>query len=134
MNLQEAYNKGLDDAEKVAIEKLTNALDGMDDGPFNNPKMEEIRQRIFEYKRPVKIVDPIDKPRLLKVFNSILAGKPSKLEIKDPELQEFRIRFQNVMTNLYSMTTKRTSFAKHMRKNLKKNSSKSLTSEDDVLN
>jgi hypothetical protein len=47
MNIQEAYIKGLDVAEKEAIEKLTSALDGNDTPPFNNPAMEEIRQRIL---------------------------------------------------------------------------------------
>lgn len=47
MTPQEAYVKGLDVAEKEAIEKLTSALDGNDTQPFNNPAMEEIRQRIL---------------------------------------------------------------------------------------
>jgi hypothetical protein len=47
MNIQEAYIKGLDVAEKEAIEKLTSALDGNDTPPFNNPAMEDIRQRIL---------------------------------------------------------------------------------------
>ena len=47
MTPQQAYNKGLDDAENLAIEKINKALDGYDDIPFNNPKMEEIRQRIL---------------------------------------------------------------------------------------
>ena len=50
MNIQEAYIKGLDVAEKEAIEKLTSALDGNDTPPFNNPAMEDIRQRILTKK------------------------------------------------------------------------------------
>ena len=45
--VQLAYTKGLDVAENIAIEKLSQALDGCESGPFNNPKMEEIRQRIL---------------------------------------------------------------------------------------
>lgn len=47
MTIQDAYNKGLDASEEVAIVKFSNALIGTDDGPFNNPRMEDIRQRIL---------------------------------------------------------------------------------------
>ena len=47
MNIQEAYNKGLDDAEALIISKLSNAIVGKDDGPFNNPSMEELRNKIL---------------------------------------------------------------------------------------
>jgi hypothetical protein len=47
MTIQEAYNKGLDDAETAAIAKLSNALQKIDDGPFANPAMEEVRQGIL---------------------------------------------------------------------------------------
>jgi len=47
MTINEAYIKGLDDAENLTIEKFTKALEGYDAGPFNNPKMEELRQKIL---------------------------------------------------------------------------------------
>lgn len=47
MTTQDAYNKGLDVAENEAYEKLSKALEGYDVGPFNNPKMEEIRQKVL---------------------------------------------------------------------------------------
>ena len=50
MNIQEAYNKGLNDAEDLAIVKLNNALNGVDDGPFNNPSMEDIRLKVLNSK------------------------------------------------------------------------------------
>jgi len=55
MTPQEAYNKGLDVAENTAIEKLVNALEGNDVGPFNNPQMEEIRQKILYQKNLLQI-------------------------------------------------------------------------------
>lgn len=47
MNIQEAYIKGLDDAENIAFEKLSKALNREDVSPFNNPKMESLRQSIL---------------------------------------------------------------------------------------
>jgi hypothetical protein len=55
MTAQEAYNKGLDVAENIAIDKLVNALEGNDVGPFNNPQMEEIRQKILFQKTLLQI-------------------------------------------------------------------------------
>jgi hypothetical protein len=52
MTINEAYIKGLDDAENSAIEKFSKALEGEDVGMFNNPKMEELRQRILYGSRP----------------------------------------------------------------------------------
>lgn len=48
MTINEAYNKGLDDAENLAYDKLTRALEGIDSGPFINPIMEELRQKILD--------------------------------------------------------------------------------------
>jgi len=53
MTLQEAYNKGLDDAETAAIAKLTNALQKVDGEPFANPALEVVRQSILEIPPPV---------------------------------------------------------------------------------
>lgn len=53
MTPQEAYNKGLDTAEEDAYEKLSKALEGSDVGPFANPKMEELRQKILCKETPV---------------------------------------------------------------------------------
>lgn len=128
---QQAYIKGLDDAELSVITKLTNTLNGVDD-PFMNPKLEEVRQQIVTIiERPV---GNIDKDRLLKVFNSVLKGKPSRLEIQDPEIEEFRQRLQKVITAVYDRTQKRSSFAVQMRKILRQNTIKELTSEEEVVN
>jgi dihydroorotate dehydrogenase len=57
MTPQEAYNKGLDVAENEAYQKLSNALQGVNDTPFINPKMEELRLKILQVKKqkPVKV-------------------------------------------------------------------------------
>lgn len=53
MTPQEAYNKGLDDAENAVVVKFSNALSGNDDGPFGNPQVEEIRQKVLTMKPTV---------------------------------------------------------------------------------
>ena len=50
MTPQEAYNKGLTDAETLTVSTLNNCLDGNDSIPFLNPEMEAVRQRILNYK------------------------------------------------------------------------------------
>jgi hypothetical protein len=81
ISVNEAYNKGLDDAENVAIPKLTNALNGVDDGPFNNPRMEEIRvnilnkpvyQRDYNYVLDILLDKDIDTSTLGDVDNVIV--------------------------------------------------------------
>lgn len=133
MTIQEAYNKGLDDAESVAITKLLNTLNGVDD-PFLNPKFEEVRQAIKTKLEVVPCEEVTDKARILKILNSVLKGTPSRLAIKDPEFEDFRQRLQTIMGTIYGMTQKRTSFAKQMRKILKQNTVKTLTSDEEVVN
>jgi hypothetical protein len=48
MNIQEAYNKGLDDAEAVVIDKICSMLNEHPTTPFVNPKLEEVRQRLIK--------------------------------------------------------------------------------------
>jgi hypothetical protein len=68
MTPQEAYNKGLDIAENDAYDKMSKALDGIDDAPFNNPKMEELRQRILH---------PVSNSNFNStVLTELLLGKP----------------------------------------------------------
>lgn len=42
MTANEAYNKGLDDAESEVIAKLINVLESKDFVPFQNPKLNEV--------------------------------------------------------------------------------------------
>jgi hypothetical protein len=116
MTPQEAYNKGLDVAESIAVVKFSSALLGNDDGPFNNPSMEEIRQKILEnintilpepvdiispygdsYTVPVMLGTPIDDKHLnsldkkvieiLKYIKSLVGPKPrSKISVKIKKL------------------------------------------------
>ncbi len=47
MNIQQAYNKGLDDAENAVYKSLTDALASVDSGELANPKMESLRQLVL---------------------------------------------------------------------------------------
>ncbi|MBF0208895.1 MAG: hypothetical protein HQK53_18690 [Oligoflexia bacterium] len=113
MTAQEAYNKGLDDAENLAVVKFSNALIGNDDGPFNNPQMEDIRQQILNkptnppfslyspcgdsYTLHVMLDEPFDKTNLnsldekvieiLEYVKSLVGPKPrSRISVKIKKL------------------------------------------------
>jgi hypothetical protein len=60
MTLQEAYNKGLTDAETVTIEKLNNSLNRVDDGPFANPELEAVRQRFLACVSEKNVIDILE--------------------------------------------------------------------------
>jgi len=68
MTIQEAYNKGLDDAEAVVIDKIHSMLNEHPTTPFVNPKLEEVRQRL------IKVVtakpDPVDTVPESKPFDN----------------------------------------------------------------
>lgn len=49
MTLQEAYNKGLDDAESVVISQLVNLIRENKMDEFNNPKLNAIREILLEW-------------------------------------------------------------------------------------
>jgi hypothetical protein len=49
MTIQEAYNKGLDDAENRVIDNLINLLNNREyDEPFTNPRLEIVRKVVKE--------------------------------------------------------------------------------------
>jgi hypothetical protein len=66
MTIQEAYHKGLDDAEAAVISKLTNALKNIDDGRFANPELEKLRQDILT-KPPVVVEVEKGPPVIIQV-------------------------------------------------------------------
>lgn len=60
MTLQDAYNKGLTDAETVTIEKLNNALNRIDSEPFANPELEAVRARLVACVSERNIIDILE--------------------------------------------------------------------------
>lgn len=75
MTIQEAYNKGLDDAESLVLSKMTNAVNHVDDGPFLNPSLEELRQTILNR---IEVVP--DNSNMVSVLKSIIKGKEYEFE------------------------------------------------------
>lgn len=57
MTNQEIYNKGLNDAESVVIDKLKAYLLNQETTPFNNPELEAIRHQLLSKESVVKEVD-----------------------------------------------------------------------------
>jgi hypothetical protein len=57
MTNQEIYNKGLNDAESVVIDKLKAYLLNQETTPFNNPELEVIRQELLSKESLVKEID-----------------------------------------------------------------------------
>ena len=66
MTIQEAYNKGLTDAETVTIENLNNALNRIDSGPFANPELEAVRQRLLAC---------VSEKNILDIFEDMIQGR-----------------------------------------------------------
>jgi hypothetical protein len=83
ITVNDAYNKGLDTAENNALEKLSKALDGVDVGPFINPKMEELRQKLLHCKGSSSFI--------MDFFNKIPIDDTtlSSTEVKILELLKF---------------------------------------------
>lgn len=87
MTVQEAYNKGLDVAENEALEKFSKALEGVDVGSFNNPKMEELRQKLLFFEPPKQEFEKLD----TNYVSEILLGKKvdrSNFNILDSKVVE----------------------------------------------
>ena len=86
MDIKTAYHKGLDDAENIASVKLNNAIRGIDDGPFNNPKMEELRQLVIQMTISPKNVNPPENLKQLEPIEAVLLGEdyyPTGLSLPD---------------------------------------------------
>jgi len=49
MTIQDAYNKGLTDAEENIIRELKKAINGEQMQPFQNPELEKVAQIIQEW-------------------------------------------------------------------------------------
>lgn len=135
MTLQDAYNKGLDDAEAQVIKKLLAVLDGGDDGNFANPEMEAIRQRVVELRNnTTQSVEIKNKKRILDGLEKALSGKAYKRRVPDDDFEDFRNRLTNIIVAVYTKPRKHTQFSRHMKKILRENAKKVLTSDDDVVN
>lgn len=131
MTIQEAYNKGLDVAENEAHDKLVKALDGVDSGPFNNPKMEELRLKILQIKQnpPVKVqivekkVETISSDSMeytLDIFEDIIFGKKYTKIKEFSEKHNLIIKtFESLMKHFILLASKKHNVGKAFHKILK---------------
>lgn len=139
MTPQEAYNKGLDIAENEAYQKISNALQGLDDTPFMNPKMEELRLKILEIKKqqPKNIIIerkieaiPIDHMGYtLEIFEDIIFGKKYTKHKEFSERHNLIIKtFEALMKHFILLASKKHNVGKAFSKILKEHR-KMLTSQ-----
>lgn len=108
MTIQQAYNKGLDDAENLAVVKFSNALLGNDDGPFNNSQMEDLRQKILEERRSPKVEMVENENYALKVFLD--------QEIDETKLSSLDLKVLVFLRHVFSLRDRRSKFGVKLRK------------------
>ena len=110
--IQTAYNSGLNDAEDMAIDKFRTAFAGWDNGPFANPKMEELRQDIFglraEMEKKAEAEPEDTNPKVtvktleLSTVKSFLMGTPEiPTEAYDPDQARVMAALKNTMDFIY---------------------------------
>lgn len=139
MTPQEAYNKGLDVAENEAYQKISNALQGLDDVPFMNPKMEELRLKILKIKNqpPTKTIiiekkiEPLSSDQMeytLEIFEDIIFGKKYTKHKEFSERHNLIIKtFEALMKHFIKLSLKKHNVGKAFNKILKEHR-KMLTS------
>lgn len=138
MTIQEAYNKGLDVAENEAHDKLSKALEGLDSGPFNNPKMEDIRLKIISLQANINDVDTqtgelcdpcltIDYS-ILDIIESIILDKEYISTSMSPKHCNVLKAFESLMDHFKMLASKKHNVGKAFAKILK-DQQKRLTSE-----
>lgn len=109
MNIQQAYNKGLSDSEDLVLRKLEAALNGIDEPPFLNPKMESLRKRVMESSGN----SSKDFKRLIKNFSK---GKPCNIKIDDPELLEMKNKVERAVISAFEMSKNKTVVGRHFKR------------------
>ncbi len=131
MTPQEAYNKGLDVAENEAYQKLSNALQGADDTPFMNPKMEELRLQILKIKKQPtpktiiieKKIESISSDHMgytLEIFEDIIFGKKYTKHKEFSEKHNLIIKtFGALMKHFIMLSSKKHNVGKAFNKILK---------------
>lgn len=139
MTIQEAYNKGLDDAENLAYLKLKKALSKIDDTPFNNPKMEELRQEILNISASETVEQtsgdtyvPLDDSVIDIIESIILQKKYIPVVLEDRKYKVVKV-FEELMSHFVTLSKSRTNVGKAFSKLLKEQRN-ALTSDKPVVN
>lgn len=139
MTIQEAYNKGLDDAENLAYLKLKKALSKIEDSPFGNPKMEELRQEILNFTVPENVEQvsgdtciPLDDSVINIIESIILQKKYISVPLEDRKYKVVKV-FEELMNHFVTLSKNRTNVGKAFSKLLKEQQN-ALTSDKPVVN
>lgn len=139
MTIQEAYNKGLDDAENLAYLKLKKALSKMEDTPFGNPKMEELRQEILNISASETVEQtsgdtyvPLDDSVIDIIESIILQKKYIPVVLEDRKYKVVKV-FEELMSHFVTLSKSRTNVGKAFSKLLKEQRN-ALTSDKPVVN
>lgn len=138
MTIQEAYNKGLDDAENLAYFKLKKALSKQEDTPFGNPKMEELRQEILNVSVPETITEtlsdvyvPLDDSIIDIIESIILEKKYTPVPLENRKYNVVKV-FEQLMTTFINLSRQKTNVGKSFSKILK-DYKIALTSDENVV-
>lgn len=110
MNIQEAYNKGLGDAEAIVIEKFNNVLNGVDAGPFANPELEVIKQRLL---------DSISDKNTIKILENMINGEDYQYDNSGTDSIIIAF-YDNLMKYLLSTVGERNKLGVRMKNSLSK--------------
>lgn len=138
MTIQEAYNKGLDDAENLAYLKFKKALSKEDDTPFGNPKMEELRQEILNFaivplneETSSETYVSVDDSVIDIIESIILKKKYLPVPLEDRKYKVVKA-FEELMEYFITLSKSRTNVGKAFSKFLKEKQS-ALTSDKSVV-
>ena len=120
ISINEAYNKGLDDAENNACEKLKKALNGEYTDPFINPKMEEIKWEIITKNLKISELEVIQQvaPQLpvdCSVFDSlesIILNKDYSFNSENEKHHKIIDTFESLMVQFRTLASKKNNVGK----------------------
>lgn len=138
MTIQEAYNKGLDDAENLAYLKLKKALSKVEDTPFGNPKMEQLRQEIINFVNSSSVEEesgdvyvPTDYSIVDIIEAIILEKRYEPIPLQNRKYKVVKV-FEQLMTTFINLSRQKTNVGKSFSKVLK-DFRNELTSDENVV-
>ena len=110
MTIQEAYNKGLDDAETTFFEKFQRLINNDFEGDvFSNPKMEELRLLFIDKLQSSDNIDFVLDQLILIVQNK----KRGQLKTKNVKFEQIKNALNLQIDYTHSISTKKTTIGKY---------------------
>ena len=128
MNIQEAYNKGLDDAENQVMDKFKKTINEEYCDPFANPKMEELRLIVRnllnkkierEIKKEVYGYDDSECDEIFEDLKSMFFGEFMDADPEDASKERIILRSVNDVVNYFiQIAGRKNNFGKSVKKML----------------